>query len=265
MDPCSKDSHRLSLLQGLPSAWPRKSKLQYLDVLHGPYYNDPAIFHLFLKYHKWKNRLFPTKPSASVQAHKVCQLGQDVCSAGNTVEKIAEGCRWDLKARNSAVQLCAYLTWATMWNIIGAAGLVVVRPPNCQWKLTWLPRSRPWRTSSYCSFEILPLAASNIAIAYLCNQVNHFITLLISMPHFKILNFYQNRSKVKLFLQKIEKLRALGAPLQDLPLLISRHAPESNHVYVFALLVFMPLKFFLMSHFKSINFYQNKPKIKLFL
>ena len=85
------------------------------------------------------------------------------------------------------------------------------------------------------------------------------------MPHFKIINFYQNRSKVKLFLQKIEKLRALGAPLQDLPLLNSRHAPESNHVYVFALLVFMPLKFFLMSHFKSINFYQNKPKIKLFL
>ena len=84
------------------------------------------LFHLFLKYHKWKNRLFPTKPSASVQAIKVCQLGQDVCSAGNTFEKIAEGCRWELKARNSAVQLCAYLTWATMWNIIGAAGLVVV-------------------------------------------------------------------------------------------------------------------------------------------
>ena len=59
------------------------------------------------KYHKWKNRLFPTKPSASVQANKVCQLGQDVCSGGNTFEKIAEGCRWELKARNSAVQLCA--------------------------------------------------------------------------------------------------------------------------------------------------------------
>ena len=64
--------------------------------------------------------------SWKLQAHKVCQLGQDVCSAGNTFEKIAEGCRWELKARNSAVQLCAYLTWATMWNIIGAAGLVVV-------------------------------------------------------------------------------------------------------------------------------------------
>ena len=40
-----------------------------------------------------KNRLFPTKASASLQAIKVCQLGQDVCSAGNTFEKIAEGCR----------------------------------------------------------------------------------------------------------------------------------------------------------------------------
>ena len=34
-----------------------------------------------------KNRLFPTKASASVQALKGCQLGQDVCSAGNTFEK----------------------------------------------------------------------------------------------------------------------------------------------------------------------------------
>ena len=41
-----------------------------------------------------------------MQANKVCQLGQDVCSAGNTFEKIAEGCRRELKARKSAVQLC---------------------------------------------------------------------------------------------------------------------------------------------------------------
>ena len=27
------------------------------------------------------------------RVNKVCQLGQDVCSAGNTFEKIAEGCR----------------------------------------------------------------------------------------------------------------------------------------------------------------------------
>ena len=74
-----------------------------------------------------------------------------------------EGCRWELKARNSAVQLCAYLTWATMWNILSyncayltwleLQGWWLLRPPNCQWKLTWLPRSRPWRTSRYCSFD----------------------------------------------------------------------------------------------------------------
>ena len=67
LDPCSKHSHRLSLLQGLPSAW---------------------------------------LPSASVQAHKVCQLGQDVCSAGNTFEKDS----WGLPMRaKSSKQRCPAL------------------------------------------------------------------------------------------------------------------------------------------------------------
>ena len=35
----------------------------------------------------------PYQASASLQAIKVYQLGQDVCSAGNIFEKIAEGCR----------------------------------------------------------------------------------------------------------------------------------------------------------------------------
>ena len=40
------------------------------------------------------SKVFPAEQaSASLQAIKVCQLGQDVCSAGNTFEKIAEGCR----------------------------------------------------------------------------------------------------------------------------------------------------------------------------
>ena len=38
---------------------------------------------------------------------------------------------------------------------------------------------------------------------------------------------------------------------------------NSNHV--FALLIFMPPEFSLKPDFKSINFYQNKAKIKLFL
>ena len=41
------------------------------------------------------------------------------------------------------------------------------------------------------------------------------------------------------------------------------YAPESN--YVFALLISMPPKFYLMLRLKSINFCQNKPKIKLVL
>ena len=61
--PCSRDSLWLSLLQG------------------------SSDFSLVSKVPQVKNRLFPTKPSASVQGHKVCQLGQDVCSAGTTFEK----------------------------------------------------------------------------------------------------------------------------------------------------------------------------------
>ena len=83
LDPCSKDSHRLSLLQGLPSAWPRKSKLHYLDVLHGRLLGSHVNFH-----------------------HKVCQLGQDVCSAGNTFEKDS----WGLPMRaKSSKQRCPAL------------------------------------------------------------------------------------------------------------------------------------------------------------
>ena len=86
-----------------------------VGIVYGcPYFKDPATFSLVSKYHKWKNRLFPTKASASVQANKFGQLGQDVCSAGNTFEKIAEGCRWELKARNSAVQLCAYMVFCLL-------------------------------------------------------------------------------------------------------------------------------------------------------
>ena len=81
------------------------------------------------------------------------------------------------------------------------------------------------------------------------------------MLHFKIINFNQNRPKVKLFLQKNTKFLSAKHP----PLQISGYAPESNHVYVFAQLISMPAEFFFMPRLKSINFYQNKLKIKLFL
>ena len=89
------------------------------------------------------------------------------------------------------------------------------------------------------------------------------------MPRFNSIKFYQNRPKIKLvFVKNRQKFRALGAPPPDPrksppPLQISGYALESNHV--FAQLIFMPPEFSLKPDFKSINFYQNKAKIKLFL
>ena len=92
--------------------------------------------------------------------------------------------------------------------------------------------------------------------------------MLICMPRFNSIKFYQNRPKIKLvFVKNRQNFRALGAlppdPEKAPPLQISGYAPDSNHV--FALLIFMPPKFSLKPDFKSINFYQNKAKIKLFL
>ena len=77
------------------------------------------------------------------------------------------------------------------------------------------------------------------------------------MPaHLKKIDFHQNRSKINYFCKKQQQnFRALGAP--------HGYAPESNHV--FPQLIFMPPEFYPMPHFKSINFYQNKPKNQLFL
>ena len=88
------------------------------------------------------------------------------------------------------------------------------------------------------------------------------------MPRFNSIKFYQNRPKIKLvFVKNKQNFRALGAPPPDPrkspPKYISGYALEPNHV--FALLIFMPPEFSLKPDFKSINFYQNKAKIKLFL
>ena len=57
-----------------------------------------------------------------------------------------------------------------------------------------------------------PLATSHRPIASLCNQFNNAFVLLISMPHFQSINFYENRPKIKLFLQKYPKFSSAGAP-----------------------------------------------------
>ena len=88
------------------------------------------------------------------------------------------------------------------------------------------------------------------------------------MPRFNSIKFYQNRPKIKLvFVNNRQNFQALGAPPQTPEkapsLQISGYVPESNHVL--ALLILMPPESSLMPDFKSINFYQNKTKIKLFL
>ena len=52
--------------------------------------------------------------------------------------------------------------------------------------------------------KILAIATS--PIANVCNYYNHVFTLLISMPRFKSINFYQNWPKFKLFLQTKYKI-----------------------------------------------------------
>ena len=117
-------------------------------------------------------------------------------------------------------------------------------------------------------------------------QFNHVFTQLISIPRFKRINFCQNIDlKFRYFCEKNTKFLSAGVSATRHPCLrqlealfsnlqssanrgcdrdpqstphcyISGCASESNHV--FALLISMPC-------FESINFYQNKLKINLFL
>ena len=73
--------------------------------------------------------------------------------------------------------------------------------------------------------EILPLATA--LIAYLRSQFNHVFALLVFMPCFKSINFYQDVPEIKLFLQKNCKIYKLH-PQIFLPLAVggnSAHGP----------------------------------------
>ena len=135
------------------------------------------FFHLFLKYHKWKNCLFPTKASASLQANKVCQLGQDVCSAGNTFEKIAEGCRWELKARNSAVQLCA---------------VSLLRKTTIDLYTLSLFKNRKSKAQCDLNIKILNNDSTRICgvMCILCENVYVFELLVLFLTHNKFCSHY---------------------------------------------------------------------------
>ena len=50
--------------------------------------------------------------------------------------------------------------------------------------------------------EVFTINHHGHTVAHLCNQFNLAFAVLISMPHFKGINFYQTRSKIKLLLQK---------------------------------------------------------------
>ena len=105
------------------------------------------------------------------------------------------------------------------------------------------------------------------------------------MPHLKNINFYQNRPKIKLFLQKNAKFSSAGGSAPDprasggwglRPQPPQTHPPHCKFLATrmlqtpntqppiadiwawscFALLIFMPPEFSLMPRFKSISFYR---------
>ena len=84
------------------------------------------------------------------------------------------------------------------------------------------------------------------------------------MPHFKSFNFHHNRPKFKLFLQKkYEIFESWGLPSDP------RNSPHCRFLAPrLSLIMCCHCKFLsvfsLMPRWKSINFYQNKPKIKLY-
>ena len=79
--------------------------------------------------------------------------------------------------------------------------------------------------------EILAIATSHIT--HLCNLYYvHVFALLISMPGFHSINFYQNRPKVKLFFpKKYKTFERWGLrpkiPVTAPPLQISDYAPDA--------------------------------------
>ena len=62
--------------------------------------------------------------------------------------------------------------------------------------------------------EILAIATTHIA--HFCHYYYHVFTLLICVPRFNSIKFYQNRPKIKLvFVKNRQIFLALGAPPPD--------------------------------------------------
>ena len=77
----------------------------------------------------------------------------------------------------------------------------------------------------------LPLYISGYA-----PESNHVFAVLISMPYFESINFYQISSNFSYFCKNTQMLRVLGAPPQTpetappFPLQISDYAPDTRRV-----------------------------------
>ena len=83
--------------------------------------------------------------------------------------------------------------------------------------------------------EILAVATSNKT--HLCNYYNDVFAMLISMPRFKCINFYENSPKIMLFFPKKYKKFERLAPPPDLQLSVaggfvpdSQNSPDIAHL-----------------------------------
>ena len=87
-----------------------------------PYCKGSAIFSLvYFKYHKWKIVYSLETLCRCASPKALSSSAKSLVQLGNNFVREAEGCRWELKARNSAVQLCAFYDS----SCFVAAGLVV--------------------------------------------------------------------------------------------------------------------------------------------
>ena len=74
-----------------------------------PYCKGSAIFSLvYFKYHKWKIVYSLETLCRCASPKALSSSAKSLVQLGNNFVREAEGCRWELKARNSAVQLCAF-------------------------------------------------------------------------------------------------------------------------------------------------------------
>ena len=96
--------------------FPTSQKIDKFDVLRGRLLGNHDDFHckgsaifslVYFKYHKWKIIYSLQSLCRCASAKGLSSSAKSLVQLGNNFVRKAEGCRWELKARNSAVQLCA--------------------------------------------------------------------------------------------------------------------------------------------------------------